>query len=59
MNGANAVRVTGPLIAILFEGLAISKDFLSEEIRACACECACDGACYECNDCDDGPDCAC
>ena len=60
MSSGEAVRATMPSVIILVEGGAVGKDYLSEEIRACACECACDGACYECNDCvDEGPHCAC
>ena len=61
MNTNEAICVpSGPLVVILAEGNAIDLDCMSDEIRACACECACDGACFDCSDCDDsGPDCAC
>mgnify|MGYP005762507791 CR=1 FL=1 len=45
-------------MVILLAGDVIAE-LATDEIRACACECAIDESCYSCNDCNDEPECAC
>lgn len=57
-SAATAVDTSKAKMVILVAGNVITE-LAFDELRACACECACDESCYSCNDCDDDPECAC
>lgn len=57
-SAMTAIDTSRARIVILLAGTVVTE-LATEEIRACACECAIDESCYSCNDCDDDPECAC
>lgn len=61
MKGENVMTKTATDAAVMIILVAgnVVTDISSNDIRACACECACDESCYSCNDCNDSPECAC
>lgn len=58
MRATTAVDTSKARMVILIAGNVITE-LAADDLRACACECACDESCYSCNDCYDYPECAC
>lgn len=58
-SNATAVDVSKAKMIVLLVGSVVNELALNE-VRACACECACDESCYSCHDyCYDDNECAC